>query len=79
MEEETYSRRGWNGRGGGGGGGILKNVIAKGGGQFSYVIILGRQVLIHHTRLKTPAPHWDVINKRSIKISHCSQSPGSDD
>ena len=79
MEEETYSRRGWN-RGGGGGADVhLEIVIAKGRVQFSYVITLGRKVLIHHTRLKTPAPHWDVINKRSIKISHCSQSPGSDD
>jgi len=76
MEEETYSRMGWKE---GGRGCILKIVIAKGGGvQFSYVITLGGKVLIHHTLLKTPAPHWDVINERSIKISHCSQSPGSD-
>ena len=78
MEEETYSRRGWNGGWGGGERCILKIVIAKGGVQFSYVITLGRKVLIHHTWLKAPAPHWDVINERSIKISHCSQSPGSD-
>ena len=47
MEEETWSRRGWRG-----GGCILKIVTAKGGGvQFSYVIILGGKVLMHHTFL----------------------------
>ena len=40
----------------GGGGGL--------GVQFSYVIILGGKVLIHHTFLKTPAHPWDVINDR---------------
>ena len=47
MEEETWSRRGWRG------GCILKIVTAKGGGgvQFSYVIISGGKVLMHHTFL----------------------------
>ena len=50
-----------------------------GGVQFLYVITLGKgKVLIHHSFLKTSAPHWDVINERSLTISHCSQSPGSD-
>ena len=60
------------GRGGGGCGGCILNiVIAKGCGggvQFSYVIILGGTVLIHHTVLKNPAPLWDVINDRSLNI-----------
>ena len=94
MDKETSSGRGWKGVGGGGCTLKIvivrlqirtrKNMyicIAKGGKlQFSYVITLRGEGgdLIHHTFLKTPAPHWDVINERSLTISHCSQSPGSD-
>ena len=62
-----------------GGGCIFKILVAKGGGgvQFSYEIILGGTVFIHHTFLKPPPPppppDLDVINDRSLKVSKTNQ------
>ena len=53
------------GKGGLGGGCILKILVAKAGeGKFSYEIILGATVFIHHISLKTPAPLG--VNKQSV-------------
>ena len=54
MEEESWSRSGWEG------------CYCQGGGTIFICNYLGGGVLIHHTFLTTPAPLWDVINVRSL-------------
>ena len=82
MEEETWSRRGWRGRGC-----ILKIVIAKcGGGGYNFCMYFiiwggggGDKVLIHHTFLNPlPLPPPDINMNDSLSSLNLIklQSPG---